>query len=326
MTYLVTGVAGFIGAHVAAKLLERGEQVVGIDNLNSYYSIALKQARLAPLKESTNFVFLQADIADTGALKNALAGRSIHRVIHLAAQAGVRYSLTNPQAYASSNLSGHLNILEFARQQDSLESVVYASSSSVYGGNDTLPFRETDRVDRPVSLYAATKRADELMSFSYAHLYRIPLTGLRYFTVYGPWGRPDMAYWLFAEALLTGATIDLYDQGRGRRDFTYIDDAVGGTVAASDHPPSGGGTPHRIFNLGKGKTDTVAEILRLLEIELGRQAQTRLLPAQPGDVEATHADISAITDACGYEPTTPIEIGIPAFARWFRDWRGRGGT
>jgi UDP-glucuronate 4-epimerase len=323
LTYLVTGVAGFIGFHTASALLERGERVLGIDNLNSYYLVALKRARLDRLQASANFSFREADIADREGLNEALAGARISRVIHLAAQAGVQYSLTHPEAYASANLTGHLNMLECCRHLDGLEHMVYASSSSVYGGSDALPFREDDPADRPVSLYAATKRADELMSHSYAHLYRMPLTGLRYFTVYGPWGRPDMAYWLFAESILAGRAIDLYDEGRGRRDFTYIDDAVAGTLAVASRAPGAEPTPHRIYNLGKGVPDRLADMIGLLEDALGKQAERRLLPARPGDVEVTHADISAIRADHGYQPATPLEIGIPKFARWYLEWRGR---
>jgi UDP-glucuronate 4-epimerase len=321
LTWLVTGAAGFIGSGTVAELLRRGETVVGIDNLNPYYPVALKNARLARLRESRSFTFHAVDIADRDEMRATLTGVSPRLVIHLAAQAGVRHSLTHPEDYVSANLAGHLNILEYCRHLDGLEHLVYASSSSVYGGSDRLPFREDDPADRPVSLYAATKRADELMSHSYAHLYGLPATGLRYFTVYGPWGRPDMAYWLFAEAILAGRPIRLFDQGRGRRDFTFIDDAVAGTLAVAAHPPTGDGTPHRVYNLGKGSADEVGEMVRLLEEFLGRKAEKELLPAQPGDVEATQADISAIRADHGYEPTTPLEGGIQAFARWFLEWR-----
>ena len=325
MTWLVTGAAGFIGSHVASALLERGETVVGIDNLNPYYPVALKQARLARFRESGNFTLHEVDIADRNNLRAALAGIAPRRVIHLAAQAGVRHSLTHPEDYVSSNLAGHLNILEYCRHLDGLEHLVYASSSSVYGGSDRLPFREDDPADRPVSLYAATKRADELMSHSYAHLYGLPATGLRYFTVYGPWGRPDMAYWLFADAILDDRPIKLFDGGRGRRDFTFIDDAVAGTLAVAARPPSGATTPHRVYNLGKGHADELGEMIRLLEETLGRKAKKELLPPQPGDVPMTHADIGAIRTDHGYEPTTPLEVGIPTFARWFLTWRTGGG-
>ena len=325
MTTVVTGAAGFIGYHTAAALLERGERVVGVDNLNAYYLPALKRARIDRLSESKNFSFHAVDIADRDSLREALAGIAARNVIHLAAQAGVRYSLTHPEAYASANLVGHLNILEYCRHHDGIEHLVYASSSSVYGGSGTLPFREDDPADRPVSLYAATKRADELMSHSYAHLYGLPTTGLRYFTVYGPWGRPDMAYWIFADAILAGRPIDLFDEGRGRRDFTYIDDAVAGTLAVFARAPTGA-TPHRVYNLGKGRADKLGDMVRLLEETLGKKADIRLRPAQPGDVDATEADISAIRADHGYEPRTPIEVGIPNFARWFVAWRRQGGS
>jgi UDP-glucuronate 4-epimerase len=325
MRYLVTGAAGFIGSHVAGALLERGETVVGIDNLNPYYPVALKQARLARFRDSRNFTFHEVDIADRDNLRATLAGIAPRRVIHLAAQAGVRHSLTHPEDYVSANLAGHLNMLEYCRHLEGLEHLVYASSSSIYGGSDRLPFREDDPADRPVSLYAATKRADELMSYSYAHLYGLPSTGLRYFTVYGPWGRPDMAYWLFAEAIMDGRPIELFDEGRGRRDFTFIDDAVAGTLAVATRPPVGNGAPHRVYNLGKGHADQLREMIRLLEETLGRKAEKELLSAQPGDVSLTHADISAIRADHGYEPTTSLEVGIPKFARWFLAWRTGGG-
>lgn len=247
---------------------------------------------------------------------------AVRRVVHLAAQAGVRHSLTHPEDYVSANLAGHLNILEYCRHRDGLEHLAYASSSSVYGGSTAMPFRESDPADRPVSLYAATKRADELMSHSYAHLYGLPQTGLRYFTVYGPWGRPDMAMWLFADAILAGRPIDLFDQGRGQRDFTYIDDAVAATLAIAGRAPSGS-PPHRVYNLGSDRPERVTEVVAHLEAALGREAAVRLLPAQPGDVPATHADLSAIRTAFGYSPKTPIAVGVPKFATWFSAWRAR---
>jgi len=309
---------------VAQALLLRGESVVGIDNLNSYYDVALKRGRLAELAAHRNFAFHQVDIADRDALRETLGGVPIHRLIHLAAQAGVRWSMTHPEEYASANLVGHLNILELCRHREELEHLVYASSSSVYGSSAATPFREDAAADQPVSLYAATKRADELMSQSYAHLYGLRQTGLRYFTVYGPWGRPDMAMWLFADAILSGRPIDLFDEGRGLRDFTFIDDAVAGTLAVAEKAPDGP-LPHRVFNLGSDRPERVTEVVSLLERALGRKAETRLLPAQPGDVPTTHADISAIRAAVGYEARTPLTVGVPRFADWFAGWRARGG-
>jgi len=247
---------------------------------------------------------------------------AVERVIHLAAQPGVRYSLTNPEAYVSANLVGHLNLLEYCRHAKRPPSVVYASSSSVYGGNTKLPFSEEDRVDRPVSLYAATKRADELMSHTYAHLYGLKLTGLRFFTVYGPWGRPDMAVWLFADAILSGNPIQVFNHGRMRRDFTYIDDIVAGVLAVSDRPPAGS-PPHRIYNLGGSRPEDLLHMIAVLEAALGRAAKKEFLPLQPGDIAETCADIAAIARDYGFRPTTPIEVGIPKFVEWFVDWRGR---
>lgn len=322
MTTLVTGAAGFIGFHTALALLDRGETVVGIDNLNTYYLPKLKQARLSSLQDRPGFTFHHVDISDAAALRQALQGVPVRKAIHLAAQAGVRYSLQHPEAYAASNLVGHLNILEFCRHQDGLEHLVYASSSSVYGGSREAPFHEGMAADRPVSFYAATKRADELMSFSYSHLYGLPQTGLRFFTVYGPWGRPDMAMWLFSDAILDGRPIDLFDEGRGLRDFTYIDDAVAGTLAVAARPPTGA-DPHRIYNIGSDRPERVTEVVGLLESALGRKAEIRLLPAQPGDVPMTHADLTAIARDVGYSARTPIIDGVPRFARWFLDWRER---
>lgn len=324
MTTLVTGAAGFIGFHTALALLRRGDQVLGIDNLNDYYPPELKHARLKRLhEESGAFTFHHADIVDAGALRAALTGTPIRLVIHLAAQAGVRYSLQSPETYAASNLVGHLNILEYCRHSDRIDHLVYASSSSVYGGNKEAPFREDMAADRPISLYAATKRADELMSFSYAHLYGLPQTGLRYFTVYGPWGRPDMAMWLFADAILEGRPIELFDEGRGRRDFTYIDDAVAATLMIAERPPEGT-PPHRIYNIGSDQPVRTTEIVALLEAALGRTAEVTLLPPQPGDVPMTHADLSAIRADFSYAPSTPIGVGVSRFAEWFLRWRSRG--
>jgi UDP-glucuronate 4-epimerase len=321
MTYLVTGAAGFIGFHVTKALLSRGEQVVGLDNLNDYYSVRLKKDRLAQLKGESDFRFLEGDIARKEDLQACGKPR---RVIHLAAQAGVRYSLTNPEAYIQSNLVGHAEVLEFCRHLDGLESLVYASSSSVYGGNEKLPFSEEDRVDHPVSLYAATKKADELLSYSYAHLYGLPQTGLRFFTVYGPWGRPDMALWIFTKAILAGEPIPVFNNGEMLRDFTYIDDIVSGVLAVAGGTPPGKeeGAPHRLYNIGNNKPEKLLDMIAVLEGALGHRAEKRLLPMQAGDVPATYADIDAIRRDFGFSPATPISAGIAAFVEWYRRYHG----
>jgi UDP-glucuronate 4-epimerase len=328
MRVLVTGAAGFIGFHVARHLMARGDTVLGVDSLEPYYDVALKRARLAELA-GPGFVFHQLDLADDAAVDAALAQEPFDRIVHLAAQAGVRYSLQNPRAYLRANLAGHLNVLELARHRRTAH-LVYASSSSVYGGNDALPFRVEDRVDRPLSLYAATKKADELMSETYAHLYRLPQTGLRFFTVYGPWGRPDMAMWLFTDAVLHGRPIDVFGEGRMRRDFTYIDDIVAGVVASLDNPPPDDGAPkpggsiapHRLYNIGNNRSEELGTLIALVEQACGRPAERRVLPMQPGDVRDTFADISAIGADLGYAPTTTIADGVPRFVRWFRDYHG----
>ena len=325
MTTLVTGAAGFIGYHVVRRLLDRGDSVVGIDNLNNYYDPRLKQDRLAALPQSNRFRFIQADFAAHEALDAALAGLDFDRIVHLGAQAGVRYSIDNPRAYVTANLAGHLNLLEVARHRGSSH-MVYASSSSVYGGNETLPFRVEDRVDHPMSLYAATKKADELMSETYAHLYRLPLTGLRFFTVYGPWGRPDMAMWIFTRKILAGEPIQVFNHGRMRRDFTYIDDIVTGVVACHDAPPPDDGAakpggsvaPHRLYNIGNNRAEDLMRMIGLIEAACGRKAEIELLPIQPGDVPETFADISAIQGDLGFQPTTSIDDGVPAFVNWYR--------
>lgn len=326
MTTVVTGAAGFIGFHATRALLEAGERVLGLDSLNGYYDPALKQARLAELSGAEGFRFVQADIAESGALEAAIGSEPVRRVLHLAAQAGVRYSLENPHAYAAANLTGHLNVLEFCRARGDLEHLVYASSSSVYGGNTKVPFSESDPVDHPVSLYAATKKADELMSHAYAHLYRIPQTGLRFFTIYGPWGRPDMAYWLFADAILEGRPIRVFNHGQMKRDFTYIEDAVAGIVAALDRPPgdSGGTAPHRVFNIGNNSPVALLEMISLLETALGQPAKRELLPMQPGDVEATYADIEESRRELGFSPRTPLGEGLSRFVDWFVPYRQAG--
>lgn len=326
MTILVTGAAGFIGFHVASRLLARGDRVIGLDNLNDYYDVGLKRDRLAMLQAQSGFDFIQTDIADFEGLKVALSEAGpLRGIVHLAAQAGVRYSLTNPHAYLQANLAGHLNMLEIARHCDGLEHMVYASSSSVYGGNRDLPFSVDDRVDHPVSLYAATKKADELMSHCYAHLYRTPQTGLRFFTVYGPWGRPDMAMWLFTKAILAGEPIRVFNNGAMQRDFTYIDDIVTGVVASLDNPPADGGEgkpPYRVYNIGNHKAEPLMRMIGLIEDALGRKAEKIMEPMQPGDVPATYADIEAIRRDLGFEPSTPIDVGIPAFIDWYKTYHG----
>ncbi len=327
MTTLVTGAAGFIGFHVARRLMERGERVLGIDNLNDYYSVELKRDRLAAQSRDHGdaFRFTAADFADSRALGEALEGEEFDRIVHLGAQAGVRYSIDNPHAYVQSNLVGHLNMMEVARHRQSSH-FVYASSSSVYGGNETLPFRVEDRVDHPLSLYAATKKADELMSETYAHLYRLPQTGLRFFTVYGPWGRPDMAMWLFTRAIFAGEPIMVFGEGDMRRDFTYIDDIVTGVVAALDNPPpddgeekaGGSKAPHRLYNIGNNNSEELTRMIAILEEACGRTAEKRLMPMQPGDVRDTYADISAIQRDLGFKPSTKIDVGVPRFVEWYR--------
>ena len=328
MIILLTGAAGFIGSHVAHRLLDRGDQVVGIDNLNDYYSVQLKRDRLAGLQGRQGFRFLHIDFADLAALTDGLKGIPFDRIIHLGAQAGVRYSIENPHAYVQSNLVGHLNMLELARHAPACSHMVYASSSSVYGGNQKLPFSVDDRVDRPISLYAATKKSDELMSEVYSHLYRLPLTGLRFFTVYGPWGRPDMAMWLFTDAILSGRPIQVFNNGRMRRDFTYIDDIVAGVVACLDNPPSDDGAekpggslaPHRLYNIGNHRSEDLLHMIDILEQAIGRKAERVLLPMQAGDVAETFADIEAISRDLGYQPTTTIAEGIPQFVAWYRSY------
>jgi UDP-glucuronate 4-epimerase len=321
MSVLVTGVAGFIGYHTAKALLDRGEAVLGIDNVNDYYDVGLKQARLDRLQGRNGFVFRKVDIADPAAVVAAAAAApgAIDRIVHLAAQAGVRHSLTHPFAYVSSNLTGHLSMLELARGLNGLRHMVYASSSSVYGGNTKLPFAVEDRVDHPVSLYAATKKADELMSHSYSHLFGMPQTGLRFFTVYGPWGRPDMALYLFTEAILAGRPITVFNHGDMKRDFTYIDDIVAGVLASLDRPPEGP-APHRVYNIGNNRAEPLLRLIEVLEQALGRTAVKQLEPMQPGDVKETAADISDLQRDTGFVPRTPIDVGVPRFVAWYRDY------
>jgi UDP-glucuronate 4-epimerase len=320
VTILVTGAAGFIGYHVAEALLARGERVVGVDNLNNYYDVRLKQARLARLEDQPGFRFFRADIADREAIHGLVRGEpSIDAIVHLAAQPGVRHSLVDPYAYVQTNVMGHLVVLEAARLLPRLRHLVYASSSSVYGANQTLPFREADRVETPLSMYAATKLADELMSYAYAHLYGLPQTGLRFFTVYGPWGRPDMAYYSFAKAIMAGEPITLYDGGTLRRDFTYIDDIVAGVVGCLDHPPDGS-PPVRLLNIGNSQSELVSTLVQLLESALGRRAIVREAPRPLADVEETFASVEAIAALTRFAPNTPLSEGIPRFAAWFKGW------
>ena len=315
MTILLTGAAGFIGAHCARALLARGEQVIGVDNLNDYYTPALKQARLAQFEGNSSFTFFNLDIADYDGLIKAVAPLKPKRVVHLAAQAGVRYSLENPFAYAKSNLVGHLSVLEIGRQLE-LEHVVYASSSSIYGANTKTPFSESDVTDAPVSLYGATKKSDELLSTSYARLYQLPLTGLRFFTVYGPWGRPDMAYWIFTEKMLKGEPIQVFNHGQMGRDFTYIDDIVDGVLAALDHPPKADDVFHRVFNLGNDQPEQLMDMISILERELGIEAQKEMMGMQKGDVERTWADISKARRELGYAPKVSLADGLAKFVAW----------
>ncbi len=322
MTVLVTGAAGFIGYHVAEALLGQGEPVVGLDIVNSYYDVRLKEARLERLRRHKGFTFIKADLAEHEKLATTLAPFGpIRRVVHLAAQAGVRYSLEHPFEYIGANIIGHLAILEYCRHAEGFEHLVYASSSSVYGGNDKLPFSVDDRVDRPVSLYAATKRADELMSHSYAHLYGIPQTGLRFFTVYGPWGRPDMAMFLFAKAIFAGEPIRVFNRGDMSRDFTFIEDIVAGILAALRTPPASK-PPHRVYNLGNNNSEPLLKLIAVMEKAIGKKAKQILEPMQMGDVQATYADIDAARRDLGFEPRTPIEVGVPKFVAWYREYHG----
>jgi UDP-glucuronate 4-epimerase len=320
---LVTGCAGFIGYHVARALLARGDAVIGGDNLNDYYDVRLKQARLDRLREWPDFKFHHIDISDREAVGTLVAAhRDVTEIVHLAAQAGVRHSLVDPYAYVQSNVMGHLVVLEMARQLPALRHLVYASTSSVYGANTTLPFRETDRTDTPMSLYAATKRADELMSFAYAHLFGLRQTGLRFFTVYGPWGRPDMAYYSFAKAIVAGEPIALYDDGRLKRDFTYIDDIVAGVVGALCQPPEQEVPPVRVLNIGNHRGEEVRTLVTLLEQALGRSALIHNAPRPAADVEETFASVEAIGALTGFAPRTTLAEGIPRFVAWFREWHG----
>lgn len=329
---LVTGAAGFIGFHVAMRLLDRGDRVIGLDNVNDYYDVRLKQARLAQLAPRERFHFVKLDLSNRRGMQDLFAGESIRRVVHLAAQAGVRYSLANPHAYTESNIEGFINILEGCRLSN-IEHLVYASSSSVYGGNTHMPFSTHDNVDHPVSLYAATKKANELMAHCYAHLYQLPCTGLRFFTVYGPWGRPDMALFIFTKAILEGKPIEVFNEGRMKRDFTYVDDIVEGVIRTLDHPakadptwsgdrptPETSSAPARIYNIGNHRPVALQHFIEVLERALGKKAEKKLMPLQPGDVPATYADIDDLTRDVGFKPTTSIEDGIPRFVKWYREF------
>ena len=327
---LVTGAAGFIGYHVARRLLERGETVLGLDNLSTYYDVRLKKARLAQLKPFKTFQFLKLDLVDRKKIASLFAKHRFRRVVHLAAQAGVRYSLVNPHAYTDSNVVGFLNILEGCRHAKT-DHLVYASSSSVYGGNTRMPFSVHDNVDHPVSLYAATKKANELMAHTYAHLYGIPCTGLRFFTVYGPWGRPDMALFLFTKVILAGKPIEVYNHGRMKRDFTCIDEIVEGVVRALDRPaapdPGWSGetpnsatssAPYRLYNIGNHQPVELLRMIDMLEQALGKTAKKNFLPIQAGDVPATYADVQDLINDVGFKPDTPLEEGISKFVEWYR--------
>jgi UDP-glucuronate 4-epimerase len=330
MKILLTGTAGFIGMHTALALLERGDEVLGLDNLNDYYEVSLKEARLARLAGHPNFRFVKMDLADRSGMAGMFADEKPQRVVHLAAQAGVRYSLKNPHAYVDSNLTGFVNILEGCRHV-AVEHLVYASSSSVYGGNVKMPFSEHDPVDHPVSLYAATKKANELMAHTYSHLYRLPATGLRFFTVYGPWGRPDMAYFLFTRAILEGRSIAVYNHGRMRRDFTYIDDIVQGVLGVLDKPaepdprfdpacpnPAISNAPYRVLNIGNHQPVELLDFIAALEDALGRKAALNFLPMQDGDVPATYADTSELEALTGFAPATPVRRGVERFVAWYK--------
>ena len=332
MRVLVTGSAGFIGSTVSHRLLDRGDEVIGFDNLNSYYDVSLKEARAERLRVRQGYHEIRANLEDREALSTLFATEAIDRVVHLAAQAGVRYSLENPHAYVDANLVGFMNILEGCRHAG-VEHLVYASSSSVYGANESLPFRVEDSVDHPVSLYAATKKANELMAHTYSHLFGLPTTGLRFFTVYGPWGRPDMALFKFTRAILTGQPVQLFNGGHHRRDFTFISDIVDGVIGTLDqvaapdaafdptHPnPGSARAPWRVYNIGSNRPIDLIRYLELIEDACGQKAQIESLPMQAGDVEATHADVSALQRAIGYAPRVTVEEGIPQFVAWYRDY------
>jgi UDP-glucuronate 4-epimerase len=330
MKILVTGAAGFIGMHTSLRLLERGDEVIGVDNLNDYYDVSLKEARLARLSPSPRFRFHKISVEDRDGMATLFRQEKPQRVIHLAAQAGVRYSLTHPHAYIDANLQGFMNILEGCRH-NGVEHLIYASSSSVYGGNTRMPFSEHDSIDHPVSLYAATKKANELMAHTYSHLFRLPTTGLRFFTVYGPWGRPDMALFLFTKAILEDRPIDVFNNGQMTRDFTYIDDIVEGVIRVTDKPatpspafdpkspdPATSNAPYRVFNIGNSQPTPLMDYIRALEGAIGIEAKKNFLPMQPGDVPATSADTSELDAWVGFKPSTPVRAGVERFYSWYR--------
>lgn len=332
MKILLTGAAGFIGMHTALRLLARGDQVVGVDNLNDYYDVTLKQARLARLTPHPNFTFHKNSVEDRDAMAALFAAEKPQRVIHLAAQAGVRYSLTNPHAYIDANLQGFINILEGCRHHQ-VEHLAYASSSSVYGGNTALPFSEHDNIDHPVSLYAATKKANELMAHTYSHLFGLPTTGLRFFTVYGPWGRPDMALFMFTRNILAGKAIDVFNHGQMVRDFTFVDDIVEGLIRVLDKPataspafnpaapdPATSNAPYRVFNIGNSQPTPLMDYIQSLETALGREAKKNYLPMQPGDVPATNADTTELDAWVGFKPNTPVTEGVQRFVDWYQGY------
>ncbi|AUM11531.1 NAD-dependent epimerase [Ketobacter alkanivorans] len=332
MKVLVTGAAGFIGAALSQQLLDRGDEVIGLDNMNDYYDVALKEARLSRLQDRAGFTFVKAALEDRPTLEALFKKEQPQRVVNMAAQAGVRYSLVNPHAYVDSNIMGFINILEGCRHHG-VEHLVYASSSSVYGANTSMPFSVHDNVDHPVSLYAASKKANELMAHTYSHLYNIPTTGLRFFTVYGPWGRPDMALFMFTKAILEGKPIDVFNYGNHRRDFTYIDDIVEGVIRTLDHvaqpnPEWTGDTPdsatskapYRLYNIGSNSPVELLRYIEVLEDCLGKKAEKNLLPIQPGDVPDTYADVDALAADVDYRPSTPVETGIERFVEWYRDF------
>jgi len=334
MRFLVTGAAGFIGYHTAKALLDRGDEVIGLDNLNSYYDVKLKEARLRRLEGRNGFKFHKLDLADRSGVESLFAEERPARVIHLAAQAGVRYSLENPHAYIDSNIVGTLHILEGCRHTG-VEHLVLASSSSVYGANTAMPFNVHQNVDHPLSLYGASKKANELMAHTYAHLYRLPVTALRFFTVYGPWGRPDMALFLFTRKILSGEPIDVFNNGNHARDFTYIDDIVEGVLRSADkvaepdgswsgdHPdPATSAAPYRVYNIGNNNPVELMQFIACIEKAVGREAKKNFLPIQPGDVPKTYANVDALVDDVGFKPSTPIEVGIPRFVEWYRSYFG----
>jgi len=332
MKILVTGAAGFIGSHLAKYLLKRGDEVVGLDNLNDYYDVNLKKARLAQLEGQTNFRFIRLDLADRDGIADLFKAEKFDKVVNLAAQAGVRYSLINPHAYIDSNIQGFVNILEGCRHND-VKHLVYASSSSVYGANTSMPFSVHDNVDHPLSLYAASKKSNELMAHTYSHLYGLPTTGLRFFTVYGPWGRPDMAMFLFTKAILAGEPIQVFNYGEMKRDFTYVDDIVEGVVRTLDHTasenpewnganpdPGTSAAPYRLYNIGNNNPVELMYLIETIEKTLGKTAEKEMMPIQPGDVPATYADVDALIEDVGFKPATSIEDGVARFIEWYREY------